>query len=64
MKEALGITWARERFADYVIGLKFHIGPQATSTPCGELYPCEKTDSPIGSTRSGREIRVPERFRE
>ena len=25
-KEALGITWASERFADYLIGLKFHIG--------------------------------------
>ena len=25
VKEALGITWARERFADYLIGLKFHI---------------------------------------
>ena len=24
-KEALGITWASERFADYLIGLKFHI---------------------------------------
>ena len=24
-KEALGITWATERFADYLIGLKFHI---------------------------------------
>ena len=23
--EALGITWASERFADYLIGLKFHI---------------------------------------
>ena len=25
VKEALGITWASERFADYLIGLKFHI---------------------------------------
>ena len=25
VKEALGITWAHERFADYLIGLKFHI---------------------------------------
>ena len=24
-KEALDITWASERFADYLIGLKFHI---------------------------------------
>ena len=24
-KEALGITWASERFSDYLIGLKFHI---------------------------------------
>ena len=24
-KEALGITWASERFADYLIGLQFHI---------------------------------------
>lgn len=24
-KEVLGITWASERFADYIIGLKFHI---------------------------------------
>ena len=24
-KEALGITWASERFADYLIGLEFHI---------------------------------------
>ena len=24
-KEALGITWASERFADYLIGLKYHI---------------------------------------
>ena len=24
-KEALGITWAGERFADYLIGLRFHI---------------------------------------
>ena len=24
-KEALGITWASERFADYLIGHKFHI---------------------------------------
>lgn len=24
-KEALGITWASESFADYLIGLKFHI---------------------------------------
>ena len=24
-KEALGITWASERFADYLIGLTFHI---------------------------------------
>ena len=25
VKETLGITWASERFADYLIGLKFHI---------------------------------------
>ena len=24
-KEALGITWASERFADFIIGLEFHI---------------------------------------
>ena len=24
-KEALGITWAGERFADYLFGLRFHI---------------------------------------
>ena len=24
-KEALGITWASERFVDYLIGLKYHI---------------------------------------
>ena len=24
-KEALGITWASERFTDYLIGLEFHI---------------------------------------
>ena len=24
-KEALGVTWASERFADYLIGLKYHI---------------------------------------
>ena len=24
-KEALGITWASERFSDYLIGLEFHI---------------------------------------
>ena len=29
-EEALGITWANERFADYLIGLKFH-GPRATN---------------------------------
>ena len=38
-KEVLGLTWASERFADYLIGLKFHIetdhkplvSPQQTS---------------------------------
>lgn len=24
-KEALGITWASEHFADYLIGLQFHV---------------------------------------
>ena len=24
-KEALGITWAIERFADYLVGLRFHL---------------------------------------
>ena len=33
-KEALGITWASERFADYLIGLKFHTSKQITSPLC------------------------------
>lgn len=43
------------------------------TTPCGEPFPCEKTDNPVctnplvslrRSTRSSREIRVPECFQE
>ena len=33
-KETLGITWASERFADYLIGLKFHTSKQITSPLC------------------------------
>ena len=42
-KEALGITWASERFADYLIGLKFHIETDHTARKNGFKQVCNRS---------------------
>ena len=49
-KEALGITWASERFADYLIGLQFHIETDQTVGAIAEYQ------EPGGSPSQGTEV--------